>query len=59
MLKTTIIFDNWIASPDTPVEFVMGRYLSERGKLDLRDIKVEQESEFEPLSKDEHIGSQK
>jgi len=46
MLKVTIIFDNAIASPLSPIEFVKRYYLTETGRDDLCSIKVVQ-GEFE------------
>jgi len=46
MLRVTAIFDNKIAAPITPTEFVKRDYLTATGKEDLLHILVEQESEF-------------
>jgi len=51
MLRVTAIFDNKIAAPITPTEFVKRDYLTATGKEDLLHILVEQESEF-PIPKD-------
>jgi len=45
MLNVKISFDNWIASPLTPEEFIRKYYLTERGKMDCVGMTVKQEDE--------------
>ena len=42
MVKVTIIFDNQIAPPLTPIEFVKEYYLSVMGNKDLKYMTVQQ-----------------
>jgi len=42
MIKATIVFDNQIASPFSPIEFVKKYYLSVTGIEDLKSVTVEQ-----------------
>ena len=49
MVKVTVVFENQIAAPMGPQEFVEHYYLTEMGLEDVRFIKVEQESSFKEV----------
>ncbi len=49
MIKVTVVLDNQIAAPMTPLEFVEHYYLTEQALEDVKFIQVEQESSFEEV----------
>jgi hypothetical protein len=48
MIKVTLVFDNYIASPLSPLEFLQKYYLTEEGNQDIVYVsEIEQEFMFE------------
>jgi hypothetical protein len=52
MVKVTIIFDNQIASPMSPVDFVNYYYLTEMAKAERKYIEVVQGDNFFEMKDD-------
>jgi len=53
MIKFTGVFDNSIASPMKPLDFVKEYYLSTMGRKELVDSSIQQESTFAALKHEE------
>ena len=53
MIKFTGVFDNSIASPMKPLDFVKEYYLSTMGRKELVDSSIQQESTFAALKNEE------
>lgn len=49
MLKVILVFENQYASPNTPREYVLGRYLTIEAKKDIRYINIDQDVEFQEM----------